>query len=381
MAFFSFCHEGKNTNSEITKFLLVKPNLSAASSITILAVDDNPTILRDIEERLSPYCKKVVGLSSGFQALEFCKKNRPDLILLDIEMPQMDGFAVLSSLQRGFETKSIPVIFLTTRNDPATEARAIDNGAVDFLQKPFNTTVLLHRAELHLKLARYQRHLEHTLKQVEDSIIYSFIELLESRDEHTGGHARRTSLYLALLGEELLKTEAFGSDITRENIDLMSRAALLHDRGKVNIRDSVLLKPGKLLEDEFNVMKRHPQVGADVLRKIQKRTPEEVYLDYAITLAEGHHEKWNGTGYPYRLGGEKIPLPARIMAVADVYDACASNRVYRPALDLDLVRDIIINGFGTHFDPRLQEAFERAEPLMHSVAASHLLRANQIIVA
>jgi putative two-component system response regulator len=330
----------------------------------ILLVDDSPTVLRDVCERIvGAYATLVelVPVRSGREALAFCRKRVPDLVLLDIEMPEMNGYEVLQELKARPETRGVPVVMLTARHDLEAEAEAFEKGAVDFMMKPFATSTLIHRIETRLTLAQYRNHLAESLRIVEDSIIASFTGLLESRDSNTAGHARRTSRYLGILGLRCIERGAYPGNLSLVTLRMMVRAAPLHDIGKVGLPDNVLLKPGSLSPEERMIMRHHPRIGSHVLLSMQERTPGQEYLKYAVQIAEYHHERFNGEGYPNGARGEEIPPCARIMAIADVYDALTSDRVYRSALSHEEAAQIIREGKGTHFDPVAVEAFEDME--------------------
>lgn len=324
---------------------------------TVMVVDDNLVNLKYIESQLSGQYQMILA-KSGEQALAICSREKPDLILLDIEMPGMDGFETIARINRDISLRYIPVIFLTAHRDTATEIMGLKSGAVDFITKPFEKSILIHRLELHLLYSEYQRRLENTVKELSDSLSASFSELIECRDAGTGGHIVRTSRYVGLLSRELQRRGLFKNELSDFEVDMMSRAAPLHDIGKVSISDMILLKPERLTEDEFETMKTHTTLGARILRGMYDRTPTQRYLQFAIIIAEGHHEKFDGSGYPSGKRGGEIPLCAKIMAVADVYDALVDNRVYRGAMSHEDAYKIIVDGRGTHFDPSVIDAFE-----------------------
>jgi putative two-component system response regulator len=323
----------------------------------ILVVDDNLVNLQQIQIQLSDNYRIILA-KSGKQALQICSRQMPDCILLDIDMPDMDGFETIARFKQNVTLSRIPVIFLTANHDVTTEIRALESGAMDFITKPFEKSILIHRIELHLRFSQYQHNLEDTVKELEDSIVQSFSELIECRDQNTGGHVQRTSAIFALLGKELRNQGQFTDELTDSELDMMSRAALLHDIGKIGISDQILLKPDRLNDEEFEIMKTHTTIGADILKTMYKRTPTQHYLKYAILIAGGHHEKYGGGGYPCGIKGDEIPLCSRIMAVADVYDALVADRVYRKAMSHQDACNIIISQKGQHFDPRIIDAFE-----------------------
>ena len=322
----------------------------------ILVVDDNLANLKNIQLQLSGIYQVLLA-KSGAQALQICSQRIPDLILLDIDMPEMDGFETLEKIKLNTILSRIPVIFLTADHDKSTEARALESGVVDFITKPVEKTILLHRLRLHLDLSQCRHKLEDTVKELEDSLVVSFAEFVEIRDKNTGDHILRTQIYVSLLCQELIRKCCFPGELNEKEVSLITRAAPLHDVGKIGVSDTVLLKPGRLDDNEFKLMKTHTTIGARLLRDMYERTPTQHYLNYAIQIAEGHHEKYDGTGYPYGIKGDAIPLSSRIMAVADVYDALTADRIYRKAMDPQESFNHIVMGRGVHFDPLIIDAF------------------------
>ncbi|MDR0670014.1 MAG: response regulator [Treponema sp.] len=322
----------------------------------ILVVDDNLASLKQIGAQLTSHYEVSLA-KSGSMALKICRQERPDLILLDIEMPGMDGFETIGRLKADPEFSPIPVIFLTGNRDTATEIRALESGAMDFITKPANKDILFHRLELHLQFAAYQSSLENTVKELETSIVTSFAELVECKDDNAGTHVLRTGKYVEILGRELLASGVFGDTLNEADMDMIARAAPFHDVGKIGVSDTLLLKKGALTPDEYAEVKKHTLIGAHFLDAIYRRTPEQHYLKFARLIAESHHEKYDGTGYPHGLAGDDIPLCARIMAVANVYDGCITDRVYRKALSHEDACRVIFDGKGTWFDPRIVDAF------------------------
>jgi putative two-component system response regulator len=272
-------------------------------------------------------------------------------------MPEMDGFATIARFKEDPGLRAIPVIFLTGNQGTATELRALESGAMDFITKPANKDILFHRLELHLQFAAYQCSLEHTVRELENSIVTSFAELIECKDDNAGTHVLRTGKYVEILGRKLLEAGTFGEELSGGNLDMIVRAAPFHDIGKVGVSDTLLLKEGTLSAEEYGEVQKHTLIGARFLQSIYVRTPEQQYLHFAKLIAEGHHEKYDGTGYPRGLAGNAIPLCARIMAVANVYDGCITDRVYRKALSHEEACRIILDGKGTWFDPQVVEAF------------------------
>jgi putative two-component system response regulator len=323
----------------------------------ILVVDDNLSILKQISAHLAGEYEVSLA-KSGLLALQICMREKPDLILLDIEMPDLDGFDVIARLKQNPYLDRIPVIFLTASHDTVTEVKALESGARDFITKPVEKSILLHRIALHLRITSWQAQTETTVTALSDSIATSFAEMIECRDENTGGHVVRSSKHVELLGRELIKNGQFPDELTPPELRLIVRAAPLHDIGKIAISDRVLLKPDKLNDDEFTIMKRHAAIGGEILQRMYQRTPTQYYLRYACLIAASHHERFDGKGYPNGLAGRDIPLCGRIMAVADVYDALMDNRVYRRGMDQSQAYNIIMGGKGAQFDPLVVDAFE-----------------------
>ncbi|MDR0289434.1 MAG: response regulator [Treponema sp.] len=336
----------------------------------ILIVDDNIAILKQI----SAYLADDYDISlakSGHLALQICSKEKPDLILLDVEMSGMDGFDVMNQLKRNPFLDRIPVIFLTANNTPEVEIRALESGARDFITKPVERSILLHRIGLHLRFVSYQAQTEQSVMTLSDSIATSFAEMIECRDENTGGHVMRTSRYVEALGNELIKQNLFAEELNPSALRLMVRAAPLHDIGKIAISDRILLKAERLDDVEFSMMKRHSEIGATILRRMYQRMPAQNYLRYASLIAGSHHERFDGKGYPQGFAGDNIPLCGRIMAVADVYDALMENRVYRKGMGHLQASNIIFENARTQFDPRIVEAFKAIQGHIVEIAKRH----------
>ncbi|MDR1655026.1 MAG: response regulator [Treponema sp.] len=323
----------------------------------ILVVDDNLSSLKQIGAQLGE-SYDVSLAKSGALALQICGREKPDLILLDIEMPGMDGFETMKRLRLNRYLGSIPVIFLTGNHDTETEVRGLQSGARDFITKPVEKSILVHRIELHLRFSSYQSQLESTVAKMSDSVALAFAELIECRDENTGEHVARTSRYVGMLGRKLMEMGLFTDELNPTDLDLMVRAAPFHDIGKIAVSDRVLLKPDRLDDVEFAIMKQHTVIGEEILKNMLIRTPTQQYLHYAKMIAASHHERCDGKGYPRGLEGDAIPLCGRIMAVADVYDALVDDRVYRRGMGHAEACRIIIDGKGKQFDERVVNAFE-----------------------
>jgi putative two-component system response regulator len=342
----------------------------------ILVVDDNLSSLKQIGVQLGEDYEVSLA-KSGALALKICMLEKPDLILLDIEMPEMDGFETLKRLRLNRYLGSIPVIFLTGNHDTETEVRGLQSGARDFITKPVEKSILLHRIELHLRFSSYQAHLENTVAKMSDSMALAFAELIECRDENTGGHVARTSRYVGMLGRKLMDLGFFAEELTSTDLDMMVRAAPFHDIGKIAISDRVLLKPGRLDDEEFTLMKQHTSIGEEILTNMLARTPTQQYLHYARMIAASHHERYDGKGYPRGLAGDEIPLCGRIMAVADVYDALVDDRVYRKGMLHSEACGIIRDGKDKNFDGRVVDAFEEIHEELAAEAKKSAERARQ----
>ncbi|MBK8016648.1 MAG: two-component system response regulator [Betaproteobacteria bacterium] len=353
----------------------------------VLVVDDQPDNLLLLEDLLEGHYF-VHTAHDGDEALDYLNRGQPaDLILLDVVMPGLNGYEVCRRLKENPQTWDIPVIFLTSLESAADEERGLSLGAEDFIHKPFSPPVALARVRNHLKLSRATRMLRERNLDLEyivaertreiqaqadelvrrgqqvvasqDATIMAFCSLAEARDYETGNHIRRTQNYVRLLAQKLQGTPQYKGQLSDEIIDLLYKSAPLHDIGKVAIPDAVLLKPGKLDPEEWEVMKMHTVHGRDAIVSAEQTLGEDEgsFLRYAREIAYGHHERWDGTGYPQGLAGDTIPLSARIMAVADVYDALISRRVYKPAFSHQQAIDMIVKGRGGHFEPGLVDAF------------------------
>lgn len=339
----------------------------------ILVVDDEPLsveILRGL--LLQDYA--VTTATSGEAALKAARQEpRPDLILLDVMMPGLDGYGVLQRLQADPATRSIPVMFLTALLDHREEERGLALGAMDYLTKPIQTSLLRARVRTQLLAKQGRDWLEdrnaalnaEVARRMEDNerierlTIRALAHLAETRDNETGNHILRTQNYVGALARRLADSGHHAGELTPGNIDLLVKSAPLHDIGKVGIPDRILRKPGPLDAQDWEIMKTHALLGAQALEKAEADVASPLpFLRYAKEIAHWHHEKWDGSGYPDGLRGEGIPLSARLMALADVFDALISERVYKPAFPLDQVLAIIHTGSGRHFDPQVVEAFE-----------------------
>jgi len=298
-------------------------------------------------------------------------KFTPDMILLDIEMPEMNGFEAIRELKENENYADIPVIFLTGLSDAGSEALGIELGAVDFIMKPFTEPVLLNRIRKHLdidELVRERtRQLAYRTEQLarrseqlirlQNGIVFTLADIVENRDANTGGHIERTSTYMKILVDTMIEQGVYAFEMSQWDIESVISSARLHDIGKISIPDSVLNKPDKLTDEEFAIIQTHPEVGMRMIEQMTARTGEATFLEHAKLFAEYHHEKWNGRGYPTGLSGTDIPLHGRIMAVIDVYDALVSDRPYKKAFPHEKALSIIMEDAGTHFDPLIANVF------------------------
>ncbi|MCL2217219.1 MAG: response regulator [Defluviitaleaceae bacterium] len=330
---------------------------------TIFVVDDNDTNLSKAEEGLEDNYD-VMTIPSGARLFTILKKMQPNLILLDILMPEMDGFEVLERLKAEKEYREIPVIFLTAQTDPETEARGFEMGVVDFITKPFSTSVLLNRVKLHIDVAQLIKEsteeLERSHAELERShrnLMFIMADMVESRDEGTGGHIDRTAGYIKILIEGMVKRGVYYDEIKDWDAEMISVCAILHDVGKIGISDLILNKPARLTDIEFDDMKNHAVNGAQIINNVIARTGEDSFLHNARLFAEYHHESWDGSGYPHGLKGLDIPIQGRIMAIADVYDALISERPYKPSYSHERAVEIIVKDSGKRFDPNITEVF------------------------
>jgi len=336
----------------------------------ILVVDDDLAVLKQISAYLADDYEVSLA-KSGNLAMQICVNEKPDLILLDIEMTDTDNFDIMSQLRRNPCLDRIPVIFLASHHSAEVEIHALKAGARDFIVKPVEKSILFHRIELHLRFISYQTQTEQAVMPLSDSVAVSFAEMIECRDESTDGHVIRAAKYVDILGKELINQGLFPDELNPAELQLMVRAAPLHDIGKIAISDRILLKAGQLDDTEFSMMKRHAEIGATILNRMYQRMPSQHYLRYASLIASSHHERYNGKGYPQGLAGDLIPLCGRIMAVADVYDALMENHVYRNGFSHIQASNIIYDNAGTHFDPRIVETFKKTEEQITEAANVH----------
>ncbi len=341
---------------------------------TILIVDDAPENLAVLSGILQP-AYRVRAATSGEKALRVAASEpQPDLILLDVMMPGMDGYAVMQHLREEPATRDTPVIFVTARDAMQHEERGFSLGAVDYITKPIKPAIVLARvrAQLELKQARdrlkdQNAYLEAEVSRrmgeielIQEVSIHALARLAETRDPETGNHLRRTQAYVGALARQLKSNPRFSDFLTDSTVDLLARSAILHDIGKVGIPDHILLKTGKLTPEEWVIMKTHAPMGSEAIEQAEQDAEKPVAVEFLLLakqIAHWHHERWDGSGYPDGLAGNAIPIGARLMALADVFDALVSPRVYKAPIPFEQARDIIAGERGRHFDPDVVNAF------------------------
>jgi len=335
-----------------------------------ILVDDDPINLKLGRNALMGKYD-VFTVPSAARLFELLEKTLADIILLDVMMPEMNGYDAIKVLKNNPRTADIPVIFLTAKSDTNSELEGFVQGAVDFVSKPFSPQLLLKRVGVHVLVESQKKELEHInknlqrlveekteeIQKLQGTIIKTMSNLVEYRDDVTGGHIERSEQFLKLLTEEMIKKNVYFDAVKDWDMKQFYQSSQLHDVGKIAIRDNILMKPAKLTVEEFNEMKMHTFFGERVIERIQERTRENAFLTHAKIMAGTHHEKWDGTGYPRGLAGHKIPLQGRLLAIVDVYDALISERPYKKPFPPDKALGIIKEGSGVHFDPVLVEIF------------------------
>ncbi|WP_342618647.1 HD domain-containing phosphohydrolase [Rhodoferax sp. GW822-FHT02A01] len=380
---------------------------AAGRQTTVLVVDDTKENLLIIGQLLRPHYHVRVA-NSGMQALRVAESEpRPDLILLDVMMPDMDGYQVLQILRSKPQTQSIPVIFVTAMDADADEEHGLSLGAVDYVTKPVKPGLLLARVHAHLELkaardalARQNAELDAEVHRrmaendlIKDFSLHALATLAEKRDNETGNHLRRTQAYMEVLMQHLKDHPRFSAELVDPAArDRIAKVTPLHDIGKVGIPDAILLKPGRLTVEEFAIMKTHASIGAqaigEAIRSVQAarsldepavspsdaalRAQSLSFLETTRQIAGSHHEKWDGSGYPDRLSGAAIPLPARLMALADVFDALISKRHYKEAYSMQQTVETILQGKGGHFDPDIVDAFIAVQDQFADIAKRYV---------
>lgn len=361
--------------------------ISRQEAQTILVVDDTPDNLTLMGSVLKDSFKVKVA-NNGERALRIARAiPPPDLILLDIMMPGIDGYEVCQQLKENEQTAAIPIIFLTARMDVEDEERGLALGAVDYITKPISPPIVLARVRAHLKVkvaadflrdqnAYLEQEVERRTQEVrviQQVTILAMASLAETRDNETGKHLQRTQRYVKLLAQKLQGHPRFAHYLSDHTINMLFKSAPLHDIGKVGIPDRILLKPGPLDPAEFEIMKTHTTIGRDAIVSAERSLGIDLeFLQIAKEIAYGHQEKWDGTGYPQQLAGDDIPISARLMAVADVYDALSSRRVYREPMPEEKVHRIIIEGRDRHFDPDIVDAYVALQEQFREIASTFL---------
>jgi putative two-component system response regulator len=353
---------------------------------TILVVDDTPDNLAFMSGLLKDKYRIKIA-NNGEKALAIARsESPPDLILLDIMMPGMDGYQVCQILKSDKDTQNIPIIFLTAKSQVEDERKGLEMGAADYIIKPVSPPILLARVKTQLMLkasADFLRDKNEYLEQeitrrtfevmaIQNATILMLTSLAETRDNETGNHILRTQNYVMTLAEHLKTHPRFEEFLTDRNIYMLYKCAPLHDIGKVGIPDHILLKPGRLTVEEFEIMKTHATLGRNAIMSAEKSLGMTVdFLTIAREIAYSHHEKWDGTGYPEGLSGDDIPISARLMAIADVYDALISKRVYKTAMTHKQAVSIILDGKGLHFDPEMVDGFMEIKDQFHEIALKY----------
>ncbi len=340
----------------------------------VMIVDDNAANLT-MGRNLLKSLYKVYPASSAKAMFEILEQVRPDLILLDVEMPETDGYGAINELKANQLYADIPVIFLTAKSDETSELLGFGLGAVDYVAKPFSMSLLQKRIDNQLLIAdqkkTIQKHADDLSKlvqkrtkqvfQLQYAMLHTIAGLIEFRDRFTGTHIFHTQSFLEILIDEAIQREIHVETISQWDLLYLLPSAALHDVGKIGVPDAILNKPAKLTPEEFEIIKTHVSIGTEVIKQVMKSAVEANYLQNTLNIVGAHHEKWDGTGYPAGLKGEAIPLEGRLMALADVYEALTSDRPYKRAFTHDEAKKIIEEGSGTHFDPTLVEVFLAAE--------------------
>ena len=344
---------------------------------TILIVDDDELNLAILEEALADHYP-LVQARDGAEALEVVEAKRPAIVLMDIMMPRMDGYEATRRIRLLEQGADVSVILVSAKASTGERVKGYEAGADDYLVKPFDDEELLAKVRVHMRLREALSDLDEARARLADDnsqlyetvdaqsrmlidsrdlVVFALANLADSRDPETGAHLERIREYCRILAEHLALHGPYTEQITPAFIEQIYQASPLHDIGKVGIPDAILLKPGRLSEREFELMKQHSLIGARALQEVAGHGGQGGFLDMAIDIARDHHERWDGSGYPYARSGHDIPLAARIAALADVFDALTSVRVYKAAFTMEVARTMIENDAGTHFDPAIVDAF------------------------
>jgi putative two-component system response regulator len=335
---------------------------------TIFVVDDSDTTLTMVERALENHYR-VMTIESAQKMFLLLKKVIPDLILLDIEMPEMDGFTALEKLKADISFSHIPVMFLTGNTDPSIEVTGFEIGAIDFVKKPFSAAVLLNRVRTHLDIDGIIHERTLQLVHLQNSVVTVLANMVENRDRETGDHIERTSTYIKLLIDGMKPNGVYSDELKDWDVEKIIASARMHDLGKISISDSIINKPSRLTDEEFEIMKSHTIIGEKIIDEIIAQNGEVDFLTYAKLFAGFHHERWDGKGYPYGVRELDIPLQGRIMAIADVYDALVSERPYKKPFMHDEAVKIIMESAGMQFDPKIAEIFYELKDKFAEVTA------------
>jgi len=342
---------------------------------SVMIVDDTPANLQLLSTVLNARGYAVSAFPRRRMALAAALRHPPDAILLDINMPEMNGYEVCQALKSDSRLKDIPVIFISALGDTEDKVKAFQHGGVDYITKPFQVAEIHARVETHLQLQDAQKVLRgfneelkaQVARQVAEinksqlAMIFALAKLSHTRDDDTGLHLERVQHLCRLLASAMARDPAWGEAISPDFITTIFHASPLHDLGKVGIRDAILLKPDRLTPEEYAIMKTHTTIGADTLASVHRQYPENEFIQMGIDIARHHHEKWDGTGYPAGLSGPDIPVSARIMALVDVYDALRARRPYKEPFSHEKARAIVLEGSGINFDPRIVSLFARID--------------------
>lgn len=354
--------------------------MSYITNARILLVEDSDINIDILVEALKDSYELTIA-TDGVEALEAVEREMPDLILLDVLMPVMNGYEVCQRLKANEKTAEIPIIYLTSMKDISDKTKAFEMGAIDYLTKPFEILELKARVKTHLELIFARKLLSdqnqileemvrirtEQLYRTQSATIFALAALAETRDSETGDHIKRTQYYIKLLAKAIKAAGYYRELLSEDYIDMLYDSAPLHDIGKVGVPDHILLKPGKLTVTEFEQMKLHAWYGMKSLESAEKELGEASFLTLAKEIAYTHHEKWDGSGYPNQLKGEDIPISGRLMALVDVYDALISKRPYKEPFSHEKAKEIILEGSGSHFDPRVVDAFLHCEEIFKRI--------------
>ncbi len=332
--------------------------------IRILLVDDDNANLLMLQQILNSLYDVSVAFNAH-DAIKSSMSTQYDLIIADVDLQDMEIFEFYHELERSLGRKNIPIIFMSSIDEPSIEEKCFKVGATDFINKNSKFATIEHRVLRVLELYQYRSDMDHVvyeknrkIEKIRQDIVEAFASIIEGRDQLTGMHIQRTASYVSMVVKGLKEKNFYQEELEVDGIcDAIVQSAPLHDIGKIAVSDSILLKPGRLTPDEFEKMKKHAEIGGRMIDETLRSIESPLVVQTAIDMATHHHEKWNGMGYPAHLKGVEIPLCARIMAIADVFDALVSKRCYKEAFTYDQSFDIIKQESGTHFDPKIAEVF------------------------